>query len=263
MPEPTTTEAPWVLKYGGNAMTDEATRRATAAALARLRDQGTPLVVVHGGGPTIAQALAASGIESRFVRGRRVTSERAIHTVEAALTLLGKRLAQELGAAVSLTGRDAGGLLRAELADPELGRVGRMTAVRDDVLRALLGAGLTPVLACLAIDEHGDALNVNADEVAGAVAGALAAPVAFLTDVPGVLDDPDDTDSVLRELTADEARRRIEDGRIAGGMIPKVESALDALERGAPSAAIIDGRSADRVLDALRGRSGTRLIPES
>lgn len=252
---------PWILKYGGNAMTDDATRRATAAALGRLRDRGTPLVVVHGGGPAIAGALEAAGIVSRFVRGRRVTGDDAIPVVEAALTLLGKRLAQEVGDAVGLTGRDAR-LLQAEVADPELGRVGRMTGVRVEVLRGLLHAGLTPVLACLAVDDAGEPLNVNADEVAGAVAGALAAPVAYLTDVPGVLDDPSDPSSVLPRLSTAEARARIADGRIAGGMIPKVESALEALERGAPSAAIVDGRHPDLVLEAVDGRSGTRLVPD-
>ena len=260
MPDPSEPGRPWILKYGGNAMTDDATRRASAAALGRLRDEGTPLVVVHGGGPAIAGALEAAGIASRFVRGRRVTGDDAIAVVEAALTLLGKRLAQEVGDAVGLTGRDAR-LIVAEVADPELGRVGRMTGVRVEVLRGLLAAGLTPVLACLAVDEAGEPLNVNADEVAGAVAGALAAPVAYLTDVPGVLDDPSDPSSVLPSLSAAEARERIADGRIAGGMIPKVESALEALALGAPSAAIVDGRHPDLVLEAIRGRSGTRLTP--
>lgn len=260
MPDAPESATPWVLKYGGNAMTDVTTRRATAAVLGRLRDRGAPLVVVHGGGPAIAGALEAAGIASRFVRGRRVTGDDAIPVVEAALTLLGKQLAQEVGDAIGLTGRDAR-LLQAEVADPELGRVGRMTGVRVEVLRGLLAAGLTPVVACLAVDGAGGPLNVNADEVAAAVAGALAAPVAYLTDVPGVLDDPSDPSSVLPRLSAGEARARIVDGRIAGGMIPKVESALEALDRGAPSAAIVDGRHPDLVLEAVRGRSGTRLIP--
>lgn len=251
-----------VVKYGGAAMTDDGTRRAIAAALGRRRDAGTRLVIVHGGGPAIAQALAASGVESRFVRGRRVTDRRAIGTVEAALTLLGKRLAQEIGEAVGLTGRDAA-LLRAEVADPELGRVGRMTGVRREVLDALAASGLTPVIACLAIDAEGQPLNVNADEVAAAVAGTLSAAVTFLTDVPGVLDDPEDLGTVISRLTDVEARARLEDGRIGGGMIPKVESALAALELGAPSATIVDGRDANAVEDAMEGRGGTRLVPSA
>lgn len=253
---------PWIVKYGGNAMTDDATRRATASALGRIRHEGTRLVVVHGGGPAIAEALDASGIDSRFVRGRRVTELAAMPVVEAALTLLGKRLAQEIGNALGLTGRDAE-LLRAEVADASLGRVGRITDVRTDVLLELVAAGLTPVLACLAVDAEGEPLNVNADEVAGAVAGALGAPVAYLTDVPGVLDDPTDASTVLPTLDAAGARARIADGRIGGGMIPKVESALDALARGAPSASILDGRRPDLVQAAIEGRSGTRLVPSA
>lgn len=250
-----------VVKYGGNAMTDAEARRATASAIGAARRAGHDVVVVHGGGPVIAQALAAAGIPSRFVRGLRVTDDRAIATVEAALTLLGKRLAQDIGDAVGVTGRDAG-LLRAEVADEELGRVGRMTHVATDRLEALLAAGLTPVLACLALDEDGAPLNVNADEVAGAVAGALRAPVAFLTDVAGVLDDADDPSSLLPTLRADDARARIADGRIAGGMIPKVEAALAALASGAPTATILDGRTPAAIQAALgEAGGGTRLEP--
>jgi acetylglutamate kinase len=136
-----------------------------------------------------------------------------------------------------------------------------MTHVATDRLEALLASGLTPVLACLALDAEGAPLNVNADEVAGAVAGALRAPVAFLTDVAGVLDDPDDPASLLPTLRAADARARIADGRIAGGMIPKVEAALDALASGAPSASILDGRTPGAVAAALGEAGGTRLEP--
>ncbi|MEX2500777.1 MAG: acetylglutamate kinase [Trueperaceae bacterium] len=249
-----------MIKYGGNAMTDGALRRTTASALGALRDSGVRLIVVHGGGPFIAAGLDDAGLESRFVRGLRVTDDAAITVVEQALTMLGKRLAQEIGDAVGVTGRD-GALLTAEVADAALGRVGRVTRVHADLLQRLLNAGVTPVLACLAIDADGAPLNVNADEVAGAVAAACRARVAFLTDVPGVLDDADDPGSLLRELTEAEARLRIQDGRIAGGMIPKVEAALDALARGAPSATILDGRTEGAVAKAVDGRTGTRLVP--
>ena len=242
-------------------MSDASIRRATAAALGALAREGKGLVVVHGGGPAIEAALREAGIESTFVRGRRVTGDAAIDTVETALTMLGKQLAQEIGDGLALTGRDAG-LLRAERADPELGRVGRMTFVRRDVIERLVSLGLVPVLACLALDEAGEVLNVNGDEVAGAVAGALQGPVAFLTDVAGVLDDPRDPNSLLPRLSAGEARARIEDGRIAGGMIPKVESALTALSLGAPSALVADGRRPEGLARALAGREGTRVVPD-
>lgn len=250
---------PWIVKYGGNAMSDAAVRRAFASALGALAREGRQVVIVHGGGPAIEAALEAAGLETHFVRGRRATSDEAIDVVETALTLLGKRLAQEVGDAVALTGRDAG-LLRAERIDPGLGRVGRMTAVRGEILERLLSIELVPVLACLAVDDAGEALNVNGDEVAGAVAGTLRAPVAFLTDVPGVLDDPHDPASLLERLEAGEARARIADGRIGGGMIPKVESALAALDLGAPSALIADGRRPEALADALAGHGGTHLL---
>lgn len=238
-------------------MTDAGTRRATAAALRRATEGGTPPVVVHGGGPQIKAALDAAGIAHHFLRGLRVTSPESMDVIERVLTLLGKQLAQEIGPAVALTGRDAA-LLKAEPREPELGRVGRMAAVATLPLAALRGAGLVPVIACLALSEDSGLLNVNADEVAGAVAGALGEGVVFLTDVTGVLADPTDPSSVLRQLSRGEALERIANGSIAGGMIPKVEAALTALELGAPFAVIADGRTPAAAEGALAG-VGTRV----
>lgn len=247
-----------VIKYGGSAMTDPALRRAVAREIAGLR-QRRP-VVVHGGGPFIGEALARAGLKSRFVCGLRVTTPESLVVVEATLTRLAKVLAQEIGEAVGLTGRDAH-LLVAEVVRPELGRVGEITRVNTVLLESLLTAGLTPVVACIAETETGDeALNVNADSVAGAVAGALGAPVVFLSDVPGVLDDPADTSSLLPRLGASEIAARITDGRIAGGMIPKVEAALAALRRGAAFAVIADGRDPAALAAAARGERGTRVV---
>src|SRR5690606_38262107 len=190
-------------------MTDASTRAAVAAGIRRLAAAGTPPVVVHGGGPFIAAALDERGIEHRFVRGLRVTTQAAMLVIEDVLTVLGKRLADEIGPAVGLTGRDAR-LLRALASEPELGRVGHVTSVDPTVVRVLRSAGLVPVVASVATDDraHGaesgpaDALNVNADEAAGAVAGALGEGVVFLTNVPGVLDDAADPSSLLPELTS-------------------------------------------------------------
>ncbi|MDF1524060.1 MAG: hypothetical protein P1P87_14750, partial [Trueperaceae bacterium] len=157
----------WVIKYGGNAMTDANERAQLLADVRQVRAADGHPVLVHGGGPFIAAELEAAGVASRFERGLRVTTLEAIGPVERALTLLGKRLAAELGDAVALTGRDAD-LLRAERADPALGEVGRDVTVRRAALDAVLAAGLTPVVACLALDATGAPLNVNADEVAGA-----------------------------------------------------------------------------------------------
>lgn len=250
-----------IIKYGGNAMTDPQARHAVADAIADLALRGQAPVVVHGGGPRIAAALARAGLDSRFVRGLRVTTAESLPVVEAALTALNKELSQEIGNAVGLTGRDSHVLVASPLRD-DLGCVGKMERVNEDLLDRLLRVGLTPVLACLAEDVEGRGmLNVNADSVAGAVAGALGAPVVFLTDVAGVLDDPKDAASLLPELPRAAALARIADGRISDGMIPKVEAALSALDAGAAFAVIADGRNADMLEDTLVGRAGTRITP--
>ncbi len=247
-----------VIKYGGSAMTDPALRRAVASEIGALRERRP--VVVHGGGPFIQEALSRAGLESRFVRGLRVTTAESLEVVEAVLTRLSKRLAQEIGGAVGLSGRDAQ-LLVGKVFIPELGRVGEITRVNAGLLGRLLAAELIPVVACLAATEAGDdVLNVNADSVAGAVAGTLRAPVVFLSDVPGVLDDPADAGSLLPTLDAAEIAARIADGRIAGGMIPKVEAALAALRRGASFAVIADGRNPAALRAAIAGEAGTRVV---
>jgi acetylglutamate kinase len=250
-----------VVKYGGNAMTDPAVRSRVAAVLRSEHGAERSLVVVHGGGPAIQAALDAAGITTEFVRGLRTTPIEAIPHVEAALTLLGKSLASDIGPAVALTGRDAG-LLRATVASSELGRVGHMSRVDPTVLHALASRELIPVVACLALDEAGQPLNVNADEVAASVAAALNAPVVFLTNVSGLLERPDDPQSLLRDVTRRDIAVGIADGRIAGGMIPKVEAALTALDLGASYAVIADGRTPERVAAALRGSTGTRVTAD-
>ena len=234
-------------------------RRAVAREIARLRGQ-LPVTVVHGGGPDIERELAARGIESTFRGGLRVTSPEAMAVVELALNQLNKRLSQDIGQAVGLTGRDAG-LLLAEPLDPELGRVGRIIEVNTGLLRGLLGIGLTPVVGCVALDAAGEALNVNADGVAGAVAGALGEGVVFLTDVEGVYRAYPDPGSLISELSVAELRAGLEAGWIAGGMLPKVGAALEALERGAPFAVIASGLEAGVLEKAAVGEAGTRVVP--
>lgn len=249
---------PWVIKYGGSAMTDPTLRLRIATEIRELADRGERPVVVHGGGPFIGRALDRAGVEHSFVRGLRVTPPKGMEVVEAVLTQLGKILAQEIGNALGLTGRDAG-LLVAERFDEELGEVGRMRSVNKDAITTILDSGFTPVLACLAIAPDGSLLNVNGDEVTGAVAGALRSPVIFLTDVPGVLEEPADPSSLIAHITLEEIESRIADGRISGGMIPKVEGATSALKRGAPSAMIVDGRYAGVLGNVQRGAAGTKV----
>lgn len=248
-----------VIKYGGSAMTDAELRRKVAAEIARLAKEGSGPVVVHGGGPFIQRALDRAGLSSHFVRGLRVTSPESLVVIEEVLTRLSKVLAQDIGEAVGLSGRDSR-LLTAE-AMPELGRVGKMRSVNAPLLKQLLGLGLTPVVACIAGTREGDdVLNVNADSVAGAVAGVLSAPVVFLSDVPGVLASPRDKTGPLPELCDEDIHARIRDGRIAGGMIPKVEAALEALSHGAAFAVIADGREPAALKRAARGEAGTRIV---
>ena len=252
--------APLVVKYGGNAMRSLELRRAVAGEVAALR-RAREVVVVHGGGPVIERDLARLGIESRFERGLRVTSPDAMSAIEASLTRLSKELAQDVGQAVGLTGRDARLLTGETVDEPLLGRVGRVTGVNVELLRSLLGIGLCPVVGCIAVDASGDPLNVNADWAAGAVAGALAAPIVFLTDVPGVLRAFPDPASLAGRLSAPEARDLIAAGIVSGGMIPKVEAALEALERGAVSATIASGMEPGVLALAARGEAGTTLVP--
>ena len=249
---------PLVVKYGGNAMKSLELRRAVALEIAGLQ-ASRPVVVVHGGGPVIEKDLARLGIESHFLRGLRVTTPEALEVIEGALTKLSKELSQEIagpsGRAIGLTGRDSR-LLEAVPLGPEFGRVGRVERVNTGLIRDLLAAGITPVIGCIAVDALGGALNVNADWAAGAVAGALESSIVFLTDVPGVMRDFHDPSTLAANLSATETRAWIENGIISGGMIPKVEAALYALERGSPRATIASGNPG--VLEqAVKGLAGT------
>ncbi len=251
-----------VIKYGGSAMTDVVLRKEVAREISKLRSEGSSPIIVHGGGPFIKAALAAANIESEFIRGLRVTDEQSLPIVEQALTYLNKQLSQEIGNAIGLSGRDAGVVVAKQAQNGELGFVGEVTQVNKALLDSLLQQALIPVIACIAATEAGDGVyNVNADSVAGAVAGALQSPVIFLSDIPGVLDNPEDKTSLLSELSQKDIEERIADGRIAGGMIPKVEAAVGALEQGAAFAVIADGRKPESIREVLKANAGTRIVP--
>lgn len=220
-----------------------------------------PLVLVHGGGPRIGEWLNRMGFETHFYQGLRITPPEQMEVVEMVLTTLGKQLAEGLSRrgrpSVALTGRDAG-LLEARLLDPVLGRVGEVSKVNTPVLEKLLQAGLTPLVAPIGLDPQGP-LNINADTAAGAIAGALRLPAVFLTDVVGVLRNPKDPSSRLAQLSQAQVRDLIQDGTISGGMIPKVEAALNAIGKGAPWASI--ARGTQGILQAvLEGTAGTRVV---
>jgi acetylglutamate kinase len=244
-----------VVKYGGNAMKNPELRRTIAAEIAALRETRA-VVVVHGGGPVIERDLGRLKIESGFIRGLRVTTPEALEVIEKAITALNKELAQDIGQAIGLTGRDMN-LLKARIFEPELGQVGRVVEVNTELIKTLLNQDITPVIGCIAVDLSGNPLNVNADWAAGAVAGMLDCEIVFLTDVDGVMRDPKDPSSLCQHLIENEAIDWIDKGFISGGMIPKVEAALNALAMGAPKATIASGMNAGILEQALQGTAGT------
>jgi acetylglutamate kinase len=253
----------FVIKYGGHAMIDAELKTSFAKDICLLRYVGIQVVVVHGGGPQINTALEKMGVSSTFVAGLRVTDEATMDVVE---MVLGGQVNQEIvglichegGRAVGLSGKDDTFLRASKLAtvrardksgdehivDP--GRVGDVRHVNPDILENLMRSGFIPVVAPVGVDEDGRSLNVNADIVAGKVAEALRAEkLLLLTDVDGVRSKDG---NFVRSLTSDEASDMIAQGVISGGMIPKVDCALDALAGGVKKVHMIDGRLRHAVL---------------
>lgn len=236
-----------VVKFGGNAMVDPDLSRTFAEDIVLLRSVGLKPVVVHGGGPQIGQMLDKLGKESEFRDGLRVTDAETLDV--ARMVLVGKVGRDIVGAinvhgayAVGLSGED-GGLIRAAVRDPELGFVGDIESVNPNIVERLLGEEMIPVISTIGSDASGQAYNINADTVAGALAGALKAEKAvYLTDVPGLLADVDDPASLIAQSTVPELNALIADGTIAGGMIPKVGACIHAVESGANAAHMLDGR---------------------
>jgi acetylglutamate kinase len=252
-----------VVKYGGHAMGDPELAKAFARDITLLETSGAKPVVVHGGGPQIGDMLRRLGIESEFRDGLRVTDKPTVEVVEMVLAgSINKEIVMAInaegGKAVGLCGKD-GNMVFAEkvsrtIKDPDsniekvidLGFVGEPTRVNRAVVDMVLGAELIPVIAPVAPGLDGNTYNVNADTFAGAIAGALGATrLLFLTDVPGVLDRHG---RLVREMTAAGARAMIADGTITGGMIPKVETCIEALGRGVAGVVILNGRTPHAVL---------------
>ncbi len=235
-----------VIKYGGSAMST-AESRAFAVDAVLLKYIGLKPVIVHGGGPRIGATLERLGKKSTFVGGLRVTDDETMEVVE---MVLGGKVNREIvslvqeggGRAVGLTGNDGNMIRVTQRLEPDrdLGRVGRVVRVDPSPIVAVAAAGFIPVIAPIGVDEQGVTHNVNADEAAGAIAGALVAEkLILLTDVEGV---KDSAGNLLPVVTAEEARKHIAEGTIRGGMIPKVECCIAALDAGVASAHIVDGR---------------------
>ena len=252
-----------VVKYGGHAMGDEATARNFARDIVLLEQTAINPVVVHGGGPQIGEMLKRLGIKSEFAAGLRVTDAATIEIVEMVLAgSINKQIVGFIneagGRAVGLCGKD-GNMVTARkisrsVVDPgsrieqivDLGFVGEPEKVDTSVLDQLLGRELIPVLAPVCAGTKGGTYNVNADTFAGAIAGALKAKrLLLLTDVPGVLDK---SKSLISQMTVEDARRLIADGTISGGMIPKVETCIYALDQGVEGVVILDGQVPHAVL---------------
>lgn len=234
-----------VVKFGGNAMGDDQAMAEFARDIVLMKQVGIHPVVVHGGGPMINELLGRLGIESHFVRGKRVTTKETVQVVEMVLSgLVNKRIVQAIndagGRAIGISGKDDD-LMVCEPDDPELGFVGRPVEMNIQIIRDLYAAGLIPVIAPVATGmADNETFNVNGDTAAGAIAGALQADrLLLLTDVAGV---KDGAGQVLTQIHPDQVRAMIADGTIAGGMIPKTETALAALEEGVRAVVILDGR---------------------
>jgi acetylglutamate kinase len=267
-----------VVKYGGHAMGEEETALRFGRDIALLEQVGVNPVVVHGGGPQINAMLKRLDVKSTFVQGLRVTDAAMLDVVEMVLAgPVNKQVAQAItraGAlAVGISGKD-GGLIKARkvtrtVRDPgsnieqvlDLGFVGEPAEVDTKVLRLLIGADIVPVVAPVGIGADGQTYNINADTVAGAIAGALGAErLLMLTDVRGVMDG---SGQIVPEMTVAEVRAGIAAGWISGGMIPKVETCIYAIEQGVKGAVILDGRVPHAVLRELftDGGAGTLIKP--
>ena len=236
-----------VIKYGGNAMVDEELKAAVMQDVTLMRYVGLNPILVHGGGPEISEAMQRMGKTPQFVGGLRVTDAETMEIVEMVLT--GKtnksivaQLSRHGAPAVGLSGKD-GNLIRAtkETSKGDLGFVGRISEINPDVI--LTGGGFIPVISSVAIGPDGESYNVNADTAAGALAAALGATkLIMMTDVEGIYQDFSDKDSLISEMTVQDARQLLTDGVVDRGMIPKVDACLTAVANGVKRAHILDGR---------------------
>jgi len=253
-----------VIKYGGNAMINSELKNSVIQDITLLKYVGMRPIVVHGGGPEITSVLNKFGKKTEFVSGLRVTDEETVSIAE--MVLVGKinteivNLLNRPGSkAVGLSGKDAN-LIKAKKHFAEvhengkvnmvdIGFVGEVESINTDILNTLIDSGYIPVIAPIGVGKHGESYNINADYVAGEVAGALGAEkLLMLTDVEGIYRDYQDKSSFISSLSLEEAQQMIADGCIGGGMIPKVETCIKALQGGTAKTHIIDGRQPHSIL---------------
>lgn len=244
-----------VVKYGGSAMVDEELKKHVIQDVTLLKLVGFKPIIVHGGGKEISKWVGKVGMEPVFVNGLRKTDEATMEIAEMVLNKVNKSLVtlvQELGVnAVGISGKD-GGLLKVEKKysnGEDIGYVGEITEVKPQILYDLLEKDFLPIICPVGMDAEYNSYNINADDAACAIAKAVKAEkLAFLTDIEGVYKDPEDKDTLISELRVSEARELIGDGFIGGGMLPKLNNCIDAIENGVSRVHILDGRIAHCLL---------------
>ena len=245
-----------VIKYGGNAMINEQLKQQVMEDIVLLWLIGVKVVLVHGGGPEINETMQKLGKEAQFVNGLRVTDRETVDIVQMVLAgKINKTLVNLIqmkgGHAVGLSGID-GGILEAKMKDEALGYVGTVTKVRPQPINDLLEKGYIPVVSTVASDRMGNAYNINGDTAAARIAGALNAErLIMMTDIAGILKDKDDPSTLIPHITVGEAKELYATGVISGGMIPKVDCCIDAIEHGVENVVIMDGRIPHSILMEL------------
>ena len=242
-----------VIKYGGNAMINEQLKQQVMEDIVLLWLIGVKIVLVHGGGPEISETMAKLGKKPEFVDGLRVTDKETIDIVQ--MVLAGKvnktlvnLLEMKGGKAMGISGMD-GRLIEAKIKDERLGYVGEITKVHINPILDLLEKGYIPVVSTIGCDKQGNAYNINGDTAAAFIAGALDADrLIMMTDIAGILHDKDDPSTLIPEVTVSEAKKLYDEGVISGGMIPKVDCCIEAIEKGVKYVTIMDGRVPHSIL---------------
>ena len=245
-----------VIKYGGNAMINEQLKQQVMEDIALLWLIGVKVVLVHGGGPEISDTMKKLGKESVFINGLRVTDKETVDIVQ--MVLAGKvnkslvnLIQMKGGHAVGLSGID-GGIIEAKIKDEKLGYVGQITKIRTQPIMDLLEKNYIPIISTVASDRQGNIYNINGDTAAAYIAGALEAErLIMMTDIAGILMDKDDPSTLLPQVTISEAKKLYETGVVSGGMIPKVDCCIEALNSGVHNVTIMDGRIPHSILMEL------------
>ena len=245
-----------VVKYGGNAMINETLKQQVMEDIALLWLVGVKVVLVHGGGPEISETMKKLGKEAQFVDGLRVTDKETVDIVQMVLAgKINKTLVNLIqmkgGHAMGLSGID-GGIIEAKMKNEALGYVGEITKIRPQPIEALLEKHYIPVISTVASDRNGNTYNINGDTAAARIAGALNAErLIMMTDIAGISENKDDPSTLIPQISISEARKLYDNGIISGGMIPKVDCCIDALEHGVENVTIMDGRIPHSILMEL------------